>query len=388
MNKDDYFSLSRELEKHHAVFYKLWEMGEPIWTESVPTAGVSFEPLRYYFNPKFYKSIDLYTKAFVVAHESMHILLNHGTRLKKCDHRTANIAMDIALHEIMFNRMGFERNKVQIDGIATRKFVCPQANKNESAEYYYNYIMKNPTECNPVMVDDHSFHGVDTSKIIEDINNQLSNEDAKTFNNSVKGDIKKEGKEVGGRSQVFKIKPVKKRKWEKIIKDWTNRNDELDPEYQWAIPDRRKSLLPKDFLLPSIYKNKPKNERITVFFYQDSSGSCSNLAERFFKAARSIPEDKFDVRLFCFDTQVYSVDKNKGELYGFGGTSFDIIEQHVQDTIKKEHCKYPTVWIVTDGFGNPVKPKHPNKWYWLLTEHSSKNYIPKESKLFDLKEFE
>lgn len=33
----------------------------------------------------------------------------------------------------------------------------------------------------------------------------------------------------------------------------------------------------------------------------DTSGSCFNLAERFFKAALTLNPKKFNVRLFCFD---------------------------------------------------------------------------------------
>lgn len=101
-----------------------------------------------------------------------------------------------------------------------------------------------------------------------------------------------------------------------------------------------------------------------------------------------MPEDKFDVKAFSFNTQVNEIDLKTGRVHKGYGTSFGIIESHIQRYISKNKIKYPkAVFILTDGYGNTVNPKHPERWYWFLTE-SYKNYIPNKSKSFNLKDYE
>ena len=123
----------------------------------------------------------------------------------------------------------------------------------------------------------------------------------------------------------------------------------------------------------------------------DTSGSCADLAPRFWRAANSLPKEKFNVHYYCFDTQVYKLkdsDINAGKLYGFGGTCFIAIENFIQKSIKKEGKKYPAaVFVLTDGYGTNVKPQDAKKWYWFLSE-DNKSCIPKESHTFSLKDFE
>lgn len=130
------------------------------------------------------------------------------------------------------------------------------------------------------------------------------------------------------------------------------------------------------------------NSRIQVWFFQDVSGSCVHLLERFFTAACSLPENRFDVKLFTFDTSVREIPnfKTAKNIRAGGGTYFHIIENFIQS--KKKDLGYPkAVFIITDGDGDPVKPEHPERCYWFLSD-PIKRYIPKESHSFDLRDFE
>jgi len=130
-------------------------------------------------------------------------------------------------------------------------------------------------------------------------------------------------------------------------------------------------------------------DRIDVWFFQDTSGSCRHLAERFFKAAASVPEDRFRVRIFCFDTKVYETDLKSGKLYGFGGTAFQPLEDEIQNIIQKEpRTKYPqAVFVVTDGYGSNIQPEFPDRWHWFLSENYTR-CIPSSSKRYNLKDYE
>jgi hypothetical protein len=56
--------------------------------------------------------------------------------------------------------------------------------------------------------------------------------------------------------------------------------------------------------------------------------------------------------------------------------------------MQAENKKYPhAVFLITDGMGNSVTPQHSNRWFWFLSANH-KNYIPKDSKVFMLKDYE
>jgi hypothetical protein len=43
ITNEEWFKISRALEPHHAVFYKVWEMGKPIFNSDIDTAAVQFD---------------------------------------------------------------------------------------------------------------------------------------------------------------------------------------------------------------------------------------------------------------------------------------------------------------------------------------------------------
>lgn len=51
--------------------------------------------------------------------------------------------------------------------------------------------------------------------------------------------------------------------------------------------------------------------------------------------------------------------------------------------------RYPeAVFVITDGYGNRVKPARPEKWYWFLTPGGSRYCIPKECNIYNLQDYE
>jgi hypothetical protein len=110
-------------------------------------------------------------------------------------------------------------------------------------------------------------------------------------------------------------------------------------------------FLPSDM---EIEDDNDEKTRIKVYFYLDTSGSCWGLKDRFFAAALSLPDDRFDIRLFCFDTTVQETTLESRKIYGGGGTSFSILEAHIQKEIK-EKGEYPeAVFVITDGYAATV----------------------------------
>jgi len=419
MNRDEFFEISRQLEIHHAVFYRFWEMGQPYFTEEIETAAVSFDPktgklIRFIFNKGFWDSLTPNKRLFIICHEALHVVLEHGKRslgATKQEHTAANIAMDVVINHSLVDKFGFSREEIDPDNkYCWIETVYPNdktIEKNKSFEYYYNKIdFSSETIGIPLLVDDHSgFTGIgddEASTVISRLGEQLSKEDKDGIKDFIKEQLedkdKKSGKEAGsiaGTSWVFMDTNAvpKKKKWETIIHNWSKpfMPRDFEPKEQWLRISRRWTNLSQDIILPSEMEVDEKEEqgKIDVFFFLDTSGSCSGLANRFWNAAKSLPTSRFNKRLFCFDTKTYDVNEKDGKLYGFGGTRFDIIEQRIQDIVLSEKSKYPSaVFIITDGYGNIVIPQKPKNWYWFLTEYSYKNYIPKTSRIFPLKDFE
>ena len=303
---------------------------------------------------------------------------------------------------------------------------------NRSMEYYYFLLEEQQQEGggggkggkgekgegegnglgSPKTVDDHSgWADMDPNEVkeildamqevVDQVTDRISNEEIEDFEDKIQEgnpEEQQKAQQAGTMGGAMKKKirlghVIKKRKWETIVADVVGRfmkmTEEVEVE-QWAMPARRLSGMGGGLMLPSMMEMEfPRRDRVDLWFFQDTSGSCVDYAKRFFKAAATIPEDKFRIRGFCFDTRTYEVDFKKGELQGFGGTRFDVIEHEIQRRVKEEKCQYPqAVFVITDGYGNQVNPEFSERWHWFMTEHSSNHYVPKKSHVYQLKDYE
>jgi hypothetical protein len=346
-----------------------------------------------------------------------------------------NACLDIPINEMLVKYFDFERKKID----PKRKYcwadtVFPKQKlpNDQGYEFYFNKF-KNDQDTSKISMcgmgsgtssseevetSNHdqleSFNDSGAQNAIEEFVNSLSDEEKESLKeigerikrNSEKGtsenDKANSGKMAGETSGslskfVGKIKPKPKKKWETVIKKWSQKFSKAEKEdLHWLVKARRNSLINTDFFIASDIEQeikKTNNEKIDVWMFLDTSGSCESLAPRFWKAANSLPKDKFNVFYHCFDTQVFKLnekDVEKGKLYGFGGTSFIALENFIQKTIKKNSKKYSNigaVFVITDGAGDYIKPENPKKWYWFLSENNT-HCIPKKSYTFLLKDFE
>lgn len=432
MNTTEYFEILRELDTRHGVFYHLWDMGNPVFTDSVPTAGVRLddngECLEFLLNKDFWDSQNLEQKIFILCHECMHVALNHGYRLFKNakdnrDFIKMNLATDVVINHTLVNKFKMDRGVIDpdnkycwLDTVFTEE---DNVKPGKSSDYYYNRITnKKADESSASTVDDHSCMGngdesdstdggdepSNMEDILKELDERLGDEEKDFLNEAIEKNEALDNKKGDGGSkeagsspgnifhQVDTRKVKKKRKWESVIKKWANQFlvEKDKDELQWARTNRRMHLISPDLFLPSemeVEEVETEKKRIEVWFFQDTSGSCSGYRQRFFDAAKSLPEDKFDIKMHCFDTRVYETTTESGKLYGFGGTTFDCIERYILKHTKDG--EYPkAVFIITDGYGNTVLPKVPQNWYWFITPGGSTSYVHNKSHKFDLADYE
>lgn len=418
---DEYFlQISRELELHDSIFYYFWQLGKPKFTKQIDTACVSFDNegnfIQFLFNPDFWISSSHIKRKFIICHEILHVLFKHGKRMIGKDPHLNNIAMDISINHTLINKFGFKKTDIKgweylcfVDTVFKDSTNIPN---NKNFEFYYKLLEEKYEESNADnmgSLDNHSKIGNsdDNDSILEKfdefVSNSMTDEEIEKNSELLEKELENlsndEKEKLAGQSKGFfeyilnKKKVITKKKWETIIRKWINKHLKvsLKQEESWLTQNKRFQAIETNFIIPN--ENEDENlilekHKLNVFFFLDVSGSCISLLDRFFNAANSIPKERFNIRIFTFDTNIREIDmKNKKIIVG-GGTSFSIIEQYVQFLKNKEKINYPNaVFVMTDGYGNNVKPEKPENWYWFLSTNYKK-FIPKTSKVFELSEFE
>ena len=92
-------------------------MGKPVFTDRIQTAAVQFDKegnyLMFLLNEKFWNECDEYKKIFVICHEALHIILNHGKRFQEKENpKIFNIAVDIVVNHSLVKDFGFIREEI------------------------------------------------------------------------------------------------------------------------------------------------------------------------------------------------------------------------------------------------------------------------------------
>jgi uncharacterized protein YfiM (DUF2279 family) len=235
----------------------------------------------------------------------------------------------------------------------------------------------------------------------KDVMNKISGESTEEEKESIKRFVEKhfmcgdeagtlEGSWISAANEKSKVK----RKWESVIRRWeiSAMKNTYDQSEQWTRKSRRSQEMSSSLFLPSEMETHcfgPEDDKIDVFFFMDTSGSCWSLKERFFKAAGSLNPKKFNTRLFCFDTMVRETTLASRRIYGGGGTMFSILQKFVEEEMRSKKIKHPTVFVITDGYGDSIRTNVPDKWIWFLTSGGSKVWIDQRcSRIYDLAKFE
>lgn len=385
----DWSKYLKMMQKHHVIFQRLVKLGRPQFSQSVPTAAVSLnkdsKKINFLFNPVFWNGLSDTDRSFIIAHECLHLIYRHFEYLTGSLQR-ANVAKDITINESLVNYFGFQPSSDLLEKLCFINTVFPDRTDvlpNQGAQYYYDLLPEN-TDKNSI--DIHDFNGTpeELSKFLQE---NLTQEDFKAIEEKVKkAGTSKNGEWVSGLPK----NNISKQKWDNVIKQWSRKflfEKDVD---QWIMPSRRHALLDPSLSMQSeLTVENRRPERILVWFFQDYSGSCVAYADRFRNAALSLPPNRFDVRMFSFDTSVVEVGLQSGEVYGGGGTSFAELERYIQQEMTEKSTPYPeAVFVMTDGYGDDVSPQIPNRWHVFLTEGGSSGNFPNEVSTYNLSEFE
>jgi predicted metal-dependent peptidase len=403
---DEMCRLANRLDAHHSVFYQLFEMGCPTLTTEIPTAAVTFENgenVGFLVNPNFWKKLTDTQKDFVVAHECLHVLLSHGLRMVDTDYnaKACNVAMDVVVNEMLVSKFGFNRKEIDPKGQyiwLDKVFGNKPVDYDQTFEYYFNHLEK--VVISSVFgktVDDHSrMSGGDMPQdLAERIGRRLSSEEKESLREKIEGGSKQDNDFAGtAAGSLCKVMPETRvaasHKWAMLFKRWLRARFGDETNEQWLWTNRRMTMIPDAALLPSeMEADNVEQQKLNLFLFLDTSGSCEHLAEDFWLAYQTVPKDRFNITLFGFGTRAYKVDVRKRKLHGFGGTNFRCIELEIQREMRERKIGYPdAVFIITDGHGDRVIPEKPERWHWFLTPCGSRVYVSGKSHVHKLSDYQ
>lgn len=417
------------LDENFAFFLThVLNMGDPDWRNDIPTAAVAlpkdeidFRNFKYVFNPTFANSLSDEHLAFVMAHETMHILLNHLRLHKTFDRKDVfNIAADCVINDYLTS-MGLDGPDF-MTGEKNVGYDC----SNSTVGEVYRALMKNPPQPegqqgegqdgadsdgqpghgpmqgNGQAIDDHSWMepenqggSVDereqqekaADKIYEDTKNKEGVPSPVEDTREDDSQQSKYGSPGGGpgSSGPGALKNWAKQKgvglkWAELLKrinpDVFKSRRGPRPRTSWRANRRKLGGMVgryPDVRLP-IYE-KPSNQKggevPAIVMALDTSGSCISYADTFITLAKSIPQDR--IKLFCctFTTRYQELDL-ENPVYSSGGTHFDCIEAYIEEKVVPQLGHYPkSVVVITDGeatFSQKMPKKdNQNRWLWLLT---------------------
>lgn len=404
--KEQFYKVMQELYCFHEVFLTLWKTGAPEFTydNTIPTACVDFgdnKDVRFLFNTDYWDSLDDYSRAFTISHECLHIILNHGERMKHCDMTLANIALDLAVNHMLINQFEFEREKIYNEqNLCWVDTVFPNQDipDNLNFEQYYMLLLKNnQIDKSKVLVDHHVkenssdiedlLEDLLTGEVFDDLREKLNVDSGFLVDGNGDGSFSHGSLSHSPPKEALKKPPERiSRVWDSILKD-IEETTKYTTQTHFKFKERRLEFLGKDFLIPNAYEEEIIHKTTPeIHLYLDSSGSCCNLIDDFLALSQTIDPKKYRVKLFSMTTKIYPLVARTGgygyRMYYDGGTDFSSIERHIQQQLRDEIIpKYPVVMFFTDGedgHTGQVQVEHPQLWYWFLSGRGIKCHIPEK----------
>lgn len=378
--------------KKDCAFFATLILQTPVYwltADEVPTAATDGKNL--FFNPDFLMGLDAEERIFLLLHEVMHNVYEHGIRLGFRDHSTWNEACDYVINDELIQR-GFKMPK---DGLHDSNY------RDMSADEIYEDLIKKK---------DKGGSNVHTpwSDIQAPPDNQQGDGNPDTSGNGQGGSGQNQSQGLGGipapsaqevadhnkdlliqatqASQMSRdkagtvpgslerildkmLKP--KLPWNKILAKFLfslNKND-----YSWRKPNRR--FISQGIIMPSLHSEGVGK----IDFAVDTSGSVSESAFNRFISEIGYVFKTFNLKeigVMQFDSILQSNDKCcsvqdflKIKFSGGGGTRIE----PVLEVFKNNDAK--ALVILTDGYlyhGEELDPKKPVIW----CVYSNPGFVP------------
>jgi predicted metal-dependent peptidase len=347
-----------------------------IWTDKVPTAGVSKDGINYrlYIGETFWNSLSEDHRRGLLKHELLHIAFGHLTTFFKfSDKKLANVAMDMEINQYI------DPEDLPEGGINIDNYADLNLDKKAGCRYYYDKLKQFQDQkerngtcgCGEMdkLLDDIESGNIPDHSTWEEFEN-MSEAEQKLLNKQVQRilqDAEQKTKSCGGH--------VPSEIQDRIVLD-----ELLPPKFNWKNYIRRfTGVSTKIYTKKTRRKDNvkfPDNPALKIKMRQkmllgiDTSGSVSNEElKEFMNEIYHLYKAGVDIHILQCDTVIRSSKAYDGkfelEIAGRGGTSFDpVLEFYAQ------HKEYTSLVYFTDGeCSTSLKPTKPV--LWVISEQSS-----------------
>lgn len=414
-------------------------LGKPEYTNSIPTAAVAltsddgdkFTNFSFLFNPDFLAGFDeVGEQAFIFAHETMHILLDHLSQAGRyADFDKIKSLMDKKDTE------GLTDDEVARLLVEKKKMEC----FNIAADCVINdYLTQEGFECPPKIGEDADGNPIELCTGLKEVGHDCSNYTVKEVYDELiqkfsgKDEAQANGGKIDGHDWMFQqakdaVDAAKKMaadiKAAGDMPDAADLQDGNGKRYSLTADDVAQDFIDQrgvslawvkllEYINPDAFKQigvgPPKKasfhkkrrklggfpsvnlpvKRVdprtlgetdtipAMVLALDTSGSISQSdRNKFITLARSVPQERIKLFPITFTTRYKNLDLENPN-YESGGTCFSCIQDYILKEVVPVLGHYPkAVCVVTDGeadfsYGNEPSAQQFKSWSWLLTDYA------------------
>jgi predicted metal-dependent peptidase len=392
-----------KLEDYHRVFGIFWSLASIAFTDSdrCPTACVYLKPgtrPSIEINKAWWKTLNPVDHVFVIVHECLHVLLNHGLRkgqeaVPNASFANINRAQDITINEMAESLFKLDRNKItdwqKYCWIATCFPGDATVLENETFVYYLAKLAKDNKELAAITLDIHGDAEEGESiddELLDEMLDSLAPEELDEIERVMRAG---QGGLLAGYLERKAI--THKLKIRNLIRGMrTAAASRMKPRDTFVTTARRFSSLDTNLLLPNEHDSKRSPDKFQIALALDVSGSVVHLRPQFYELRELFLREKdlLDVTSYVFADNIKKITEvNQSYNVGGGNAPFQLIENELMKPMgkSKKPAKYPDcVIVITDGVAGRVSPLHPKRWLWLLTNENDQSSIPAKSRRYKI----
>ncbi len=360
---DDLIKVSKQLMFREPFYGLLLISLTKEFNDSIPTACVSKQDinLKLTVNSKFWGDLDDKTKLGILKHELLHIGFFHFNLVDSFPNKKLlNVAADLEVNQYIQEEFKGEKwGGLELDG---EEFKNLNLERKKGTKYYYEALQKemeqNPGSKTSQALND-MMEGGDIHELWEQFE-ELTEAEKKLISKQVDHTLKEIAKEIK-KSNPGSIPGELKSYIDKLF-------EVTNPVLNWKEYLRRfsgssvKIQTRKTRYKPNVrFKNNPalkitprKNTLVAI----DTSGSVSeNDLIEFFNEIHHIHKTGVEITIVECDTKIQRIYEYKGkrdkiEVQGRGGTSFEPVFDYV-----KNEKKFNNLIYLTDGEAFPPSTK-------------------------------
>lgn len=311
--------------------------------------------LRYnpdYVDPRSMKE----TKA-LLEHECLHVVMEHTERFKDKEHQVAQVATDVAINQMIQH---LPPEALTVDNVFQGK-----ANRDESAEYYYDLIQKNPKLKKELFGDGKpkgcgcKFEDGDGNEVDKELRKEVIKQMVKeavdtTNKNGGRGTLP-----LGLEKYLEELFKPAEIGWRQLLRQFVANSVKSGSKASWKKPSRRYG---------EMQKGRIADRMISLVVAIDTSGSINDeMLTQFIDEIKGIQASyKSNIHMIECDADIqkyYKLSRHgkvDRKIKGGGGTDFAPVFEYV----KKKNIKCDAMIFFTDLCGSfpDKKPHYPVLW--------------------------